>query len=138
MRGDKGKGDGDIRRDFPGGWESDEQNAFQASERTELQENFHSFTKKLLNFRKNSKAIHQGNLTHYLPENNVYVYFREFEGEKVMVVLNNNEEKQTLKLARFQENLNGTTTGKEILSGKQLPLNDELTINGKTPMVIQL
>jgi hypothetical protein len=29
MRGDKNKGgDADIRRDFPGGWKSDPQNAF--------------------------------------------------------------------------------------------------------------
>jgi glycosidase len=138
MRGDKSKGDGDIRRDFPGGWEGDEQNAFQDSERTKLQENFHSFTKKLLNFRKNSKAIHHGKLTHYLPENNVYVYFRMFEDEKVMVILNNNEEEQNLSLSRFQENLNGISIGKEILSGKQLQLTEKLTISGKTPMVIQL
>ena len=138
MRGDKGKGDGDIRRDFPGGWESDEQNAFQASERTELQENFHSFTKKLLNFRKNSKAIHEGELTHYLPENNVYVYFRELADDKVMVILNNNEEEQNLDLNRFQENLNGISTGKEVLSGKQIQLKEKLSIAGKTPMVIQL
>ena len=138
MRGDKGKGDGDIRRDFPGGWEDDEQNAFQASERTELQENFYSFTKKLLNFRKNSKAIHKGELTHYLPENNVYVYFRELADDKVMVILNNNEEEQNLDLNRFQENLNGISTGKEVLSGKQLQLKEKLSIAGKTPMVIQL
>ena len=28
MRGDKNKGDADIRRDFPGGWKGDAQNAF--------------------------------------------------------------------------------------------------------------
>ena len=28
MRGNKAEGDGDIRRDFPGGWDGDENNAF--------------------------------------------------------------------------------------------------------------
>ena len=34
MRGDKSIGDGDIRRDFPGGWKGDKQNAFTESGRT--------------------------------------------------------------------------------------------------------
>ncbi|HSP83963.1 MAG TPA: alpha-amylase family glycosyl hydrolase, partial [Gillisia sp.] len=38
MRGDKGKGDGDIRRDFPGGWQGDSNNAFNQTGRDKLQE----------------------------------------------------------------------------------------------------
>mgnify|MGYP003726497523 FL=1 len=55
-----------------------------------------------------------------------------------MVILNNNEEEQNLDLNRFQENLNGISTGKEVLSGKQIQLKEKLSIAGKTPMVIQL
>ncbi|MEC8884957.1 MAG: glycoside hydrolase family 13 protein, partial [Bacteroidota bacterium] len=82
MRGDKGKGDGDIRRDFPGGWKDDAQNAFEAASRTQQQEAFFSFTKKLMNWRKTAKAVHQGTLTQFIPENDVYVYFRILGDEK--------------------------------------------------------
>lgn len=49
MKGDKGKGDADIRRDFPGGWKSDQHNAFTASGRTAEEAAYFDFTKQLLN-----------------------------------------------------------------------------------------
>lgn len=45
MRGEKSKGDGDIRRDFPGGWEGDPNNAFTQTGRNEMQAGYHDFTK---------------------------------------------------------------------------------------------
>lgn len=139
MRGDKpAKGDADIRRDFPGGWAGDEQSAFTEAERTEQQNDYHSFTKKLLNFRKDSEVLHYGKLLQYIPENNVYVYFRYNDKERVMVVINNNPEAQTLDLERFSEGLAGATTGKDIISEEQVKLGDNFEISGKTSMVIEL
>ncbi|MEH6659528.1 glycoside hydrolase family 13 protein [Leeuwenhoekiella marinoflava] len=137
MRGDKSKGDGDIRRDFPGGWEADAQNAFSASERTAQQQAFFEFTKKVLNWRKTSKAVHSGELTQYIPEHNVYVYFRSLGADQVMVVLNNNETDQTLDLARFAADLK-TTSGTDIITSQTIVLTDRLTVAAKTPMIIQL
>src|SRR5690606_17977802 len=104
MRGDKpAKGDADIRRDFPGGWEGDEQSAFTEAGRTQQQNDYHEFTKKLLNFRKDKEVLHTGKLMQYIPENNVYVYFRYNTNDRVMVVINNSPETQTLDLSRFSE-----------------------------------
>jgi glycosidase len=76
MAGSKSVGDGDIRRDFPGGWNGDENNAFPKSGRNVSQEQFFDFTSKLFNWRKTKSVIHSGKMKHYIPENNVYVYFR--------------------------------------------------------------
>jgi glycosidase len=138
MRGDKGKGDGAIRQDFPGGWATDAKNAFTKDGRTEEQEAYHSFSKTLFNFRKETPALHTGELLHYLPENNVYVYFRSLEDQTVMVVLNNNPEQQTLDLSRFAEGIKKATTGKELFSQNTLNLNEPLTVKGKSPLVISL
>lgn len=138
MRGNKGKGDGDIRRDFPGGWPGDANNAFTPEGRTELQNAYHSFTRKLLKYRKNSEVLHFGKLLQYLPHNNVYVYFRYNEKERVMVVINNNKERQELDLSKYSEGLKSHISGSEIISGKTLELKDVLTINGQTSMVIEL
>ncbi|WP_339662717.1 glycoside hydrolase family 13 protein [Croceibacter atlanticus] len=138
MRGDKGKGDGAIRQDFPGGWATDANNAFTKDGRTEEQEAYHSFSKTLFNFRKETPALHTGELLHYLPENNVYVYFRSLEDQTVMVVLNNNPEQQTLDLSRFAEGIKNATTGKELFSQNTLNLNEPLTVKGKSPLVISL
>ena len=138
MRGDKGKGDGAIRQDFPGGWTTDANNAFTKDGRTEEQEAYHSFSKTLFNFRKETPALHTGELLHYLPENNVYVYFRSLEDQTVMVVLNNNPEEQTLDLSRFAEGIKNATTGKELFSQNTLNLDEPLTVKGKSPLVISL
>lgn len=138
MAGDKGKGDGDIRRDFPGGWNGDTNNAFTKAGRTEEQNKFFDFTAKLFNWRKNKTVIHTGKTTHYIPENNVYVYFRYNEKESVMVVVNNNEEKQTFKTNRFTENIKKYQSGKDIFTEKTFDLKNDITIDGKSVMILEL
>ena len=138
MAGDKGKGDADIRQDFPGGWKGDSNNAFLASGRTVEQTKYFDFSKKVLNWRKNKNVIHTGKLTHYIPENNVYVYFRHNDKETVMVVINNAPDSQKLNLSRFQENIKAFTSGNDILSGKTIDLKAELSIEGKTSMILEL
>jgi len=139
MRGDKNKGgDADIRRDFPGGWKSDQQNAFNLAAQTPEQKEFYQFTQKLLNWRKRNEVIHSGKTKNFVPQNNVFVYFRYNEKESVMVVLNNDEKEQKLDVARFAESLKGFSKGKDIISDKEFSLQNTLTIPAKTSMVIEL
>ena len=138
MNGDKGKGDADIRRDFPGGWKGDLNKAFTKEGRTAEQQKFFDFSSKLFTWRKSKDLIHSGKTTHYIPENNVYVYFRYNEKETVMVVINNNSEKQILKTNRFKENIQNFKSGKEVLSGKIIDLNTEIEIEGKSALILEL
>lgn len=138
MAGDKSKGDADIRRDFPGGWSSDKLNAFTKEGRTTEQAKYFDFTSKILNWRKNKKVIHSGKLTHYIPENNVYVYFRHDDNESVMVVVNNSKDKQTFKVDRFKENLEKYTKGIDVLSGNSFDCTKEITIEGKSSLILEL
>lgn len=139
MRGDKNTGgDADIRRDFPGGWKSDKQNAFLPSAQTPEQKEFFQFTQKLLNWRKGKDVIHNGKTKNFVPQDGIFVYFRYNEKESVMVVINNNEKDKPLDLKRFAESLNGFTKGKEIISGKEIPLQNNMNIPAKTPLIIEL
>ena len=142
MDGDKGKGDGAIRRDFPGGWKGDTTNAFIKSGRSQEQQKFFDFTAKLFNWRKSKAVIHNGKTTHYIPENNVYVYFRynnsEASDESVMVIVNNNPEAQNFKTNRFAENIQNYKIGNDILSGKTLNLKNEIIIEGKSVLILEL
>ncbi|ASK28601.1 alpha-amlyase [Chryseobacterium sp. T16E-39] len=139
MRGDKNKGgDADIRRDFPGGWKSDQQNAFKLSTQTAEQKQFYEFTQKLLNWRKGKEVIHTGKTKNYIPQKNVFVYFRYNEKDSVMIILNNDKKEQTLDLKRFNESLSNIQRGKDIISGKEFSLQNSLTIPAKTSMVIEL
>lgn len=139
LKGNKDKnGDGDIRRNFPGGWPGDLQNAFTKEGRTAVQEQYHSYLKTLLQFRKNTPALHFGKLLHYVPENNVYVYFRYNQEQRIMVIINNNKEDQALDLNRFSEGILNALTGKDIISKQKIDLQKQLSVKGKTAMVITL
>ena len=139
MLGDKNaKGDGDIRRDFPGGWQGDAINAFTAQGRTDSQKNYYNFTKKLFNWRKSKDVIHNGKTMQFVPQNNVYVYFRYNDSERVMVVLNNSTDAQSLELSRFAEMIKESKYGQEILSGKEIKFNGTLKVEAKSSMIIEL
>ena len=138
MKGDKGKGDADIRRDFPGGWIGDTNNAFTKEGRTAEQQKFFDFSSKLFTWRKSKDVIHSGKMTHYVPDNNVYVYFRYNEKETVMVIINNNSDKQTLKTNRFKESIQNLKSGKEVISGKTFDLNNDIEIEGKSALILEL
>jgi glycosidase len=138
MAGSKNTGDGDIRRDFPGGWNGDSNNAFTASGRTAEQQKFHDFTTKLFNWRKNKEVIHTGKMMHYIPENNVYIYFRYNDKESVMVVINNDTDKHKMKMEHFKESIKNYQTGTDVLSGKQINLKDDLEIEGKATLILEL
>ena len=139
MRGDKNKGgDADIRRDFPGGWKNDTQNAFIPSKQTSEQKEFYDFTQKLLNWRRNKEVIHTGKTKNFVPQNNVFVYFRYNEKETVMVVLNNSDKTEILDLKRFEEVLKSFSKGKDFISEREFSLQNTLSVPAKTPMVIDL
>ena len=138
MKGDKGKGDADIRRDFPGGWNGDANNAFTKQGRTAEQQKFFEFSSKLFTWRKSKDVIHSGKMTHFVPDNNVFVYFRYNEKETVMVIINNNSEKQSLKTNRFKESIQNLKSGKEVLSGKTFDLNNDIEIEGKSALILEL
>ena len=82
--------------------------------------------------------IHYDKTKQYLPENEVYVYFRHNDTETVMVVLNNSEKPQTLQLNRFAESLAGFLRGKDVVSEKEIVLGDTLEIGGKTSFIIEM
>ncbi|WP_435315323.1 glycoside hydrolase family 13 protein, partial [Cellulophaga fucicola] len=92
-----------IRTDFPGGWESDSSNAFTGEGLTSNQKEMQNFMRTLLNFRKQSKAIHNGKTIHFAPQNGVYVLFRILNDEIVTIILNKNEEPYQLDLSSFSE-----------------------------------
>lgn len=138
MGGDKSQGDGGIRQDFPGGWKGDTNNAFTAAGRTAKQSEYFDFTSKLFNWRKTNEAVHFGKMTHYIPENNTYVYFRYTDAKTVMVVFNNNVKEQTIKTNRFKENIKNFKSGKDILTGKTFDLSSEITLEPKSAIVLEL
>ena len=137
MGGKKQVGDGDIRRDFPGGWPGDTRNAFAASGRTDKENEAFNYLRTLLNYRKNNPVLHNGKMIHFIPRDNVYVYFRMNETKTVMVLLNLSTEKRNPDMARFAACMKGAETGKDIITGKTIELGS-LMLKGQSSAIIEL
>jgi glycosidase len=136
MRGAKEKGDADLRRDFPGGWPSDTRIAFNEAGRTEVENNYFDFTAQLFNWRKNEAVIHFGKTMHYAPQNEVYVYFRYTDNKTIMVVLNANDEDQTLNMQRFNQRIGNAQMGKDVFSKAVIPLTGQLPMPANSTKII--
>jgi len=138
MRGDKARGDGDIRRNFPGGWTDDPQNAFLPDGRTAGQEKYFRFTRKLLHWRKTNEAVRKGKFLHYAPVNNLYVYFRIYGEQRVMVIVNNSPAAQTVRPSEYAEGTGNHVTGKEIITEKTIDLTRPFVIPPKSIYIVEI
>jgi len=115
-----------IRTDFPGGWAGDQMNAFMKEGLDDSALDMQKFVTKLLNYRKNSKAIHEGKTIHFAPKDGVYVLVRQHEDETVIHILNKNETPYQLDLSRFEElQLEGTPL-MEVFSEQKTVWSDTL------------
>ncbi len=138
MKGLEHTGHGNIRKDFPGGWEGDERNAFTEEGRTDKENEGFNFVRKIAQWRKNSDAIASGELTHFVPENNTYVYFRHTNQEAVMVILNNHpEESRTIDGARFKEILDQYGNGKNVVTGETVSNKSSFNLEPKSVKIIE-
>jgi glycosidase len=138
MTGLEHTGHGNIRKDFPGGWQEDERDAFTAEGRTETENEAFDFIRKIANWRQSSEAISKGGLTHFVPENNTYVYFRHTENEAVMIILNNHsEESKTIDGKRFAEVLDNYKNGKDIITGDNVTDKSTFNIKAKSIRIIE-
>lgn len=135
MSGNKGNGDGALRRDFPGGWKGDEINAFSEKGRTALQNEAFNYTRKLLQWRKSNLAVTKGNMKHFSIRQGVYVYQREYNGQSVVVFMNGTNSSQELELTPYREVL-PSDSSTDLLSEKTIKLTDKLSLNPRETLIL--
>jgi len=119
---------GVIRSDFPGGWEGDAVNAFTGEGLTAQQKEAQEFIRTLAHLRRQSCALNMGEMLHYIPLGEVYVYFKSFGDEHKMIVLNRNDEEVELGLERFQQGLEGFAQMNNVWTGEVEEIGSTLTL----------
>ncbi len=129
---------GELRSDFPGGWDGDTVNAFTGEGLTEEQREAQQLVRTLLNWRKSNPTIHHGDFMHFAPIKNVYVYFRYDDDNTIMVVLNRDEESVTLETGRFAERIGDLTHGTDVVSGKRFNIEEPLVLAPRTALILEL
>jgi glycosidase len=138
MKNYKDPDDQEVRFDFPGGWQGDAVNKFEASGRTQHENEAFNYIKALANFRKNSSAIKTGKTMQFIPERGVYVYFRYNASQTVMCVVNSTDKPATINLSRFAEKINGFTKAFDVATGTNFNLEPTLTLGGSYVLVMEL
>jgi glycosidase len=93
-----GGGDPDNRRDFPGGWIGDANNAFTQPGRTRDQQEIFSYVQSLLRLRREHAALRTGQLWHLASDESSYVFVRESEEERIVVAFNNADQPRELRI----------------------------------------
>jgi glycosidase len=129
---------GIIRSDFPGGWAGDARNAFTGQGLSDDERAMQDYTRKLLQWRRTAPALRDGRLTHYVPMDGVYVYFRHDAAQKIMVVLNNGDAARTLDTQRFHERIGTATTGTDVLSQQTHDLARGVMVAARSATILEL
>jgi glycosidase len=111
-----GGGDPDNRRDFPGGWHDDPQNAFTNEGRTPEQQEVFQYVRDLLHLRAQHQALRSGKLWHLAADDTSYVFMREAEAERLVIGFNNATAEKSLKIS-LRDTPAENSGGVSVLSG---------------------
>jgi glycosidase len=128
--------DGRVRADMPGGWPGDAANAFTGAGLSVEQRDMQDWVRRLFNWRKGERLVHDGALMQYAPLEGVYVFFRYDAGRTVMVVLNKNDKPVELALSRFAERIPAGSHAHDPLSGRSHTLGEHLALPARSPLIL--
>ncbi|HEY1128541.1 MAG TPA: glycoside hydrolase family 13 protein [Roseateles sp.] len=130
--------DGKVRGDMPGGWPGDTVSAFTGAGLTAEQRDMQDWVRRLFNWRKGERLIHDGALMQYAPVDGVYVFFRYDAGRTIMVVLNKTDKPVAVSIARFPERVAVGARARDVLSGEQRTLGEHLTAPARRPLILEI
>ena len=138
MNGTKQVTDGNVRKDFPGGFPGDTQNAFTAEGRTPVQNDMFNWLSALLHWRQGNEVISKGKMTQFIPYNGIYVISREYRGRHAVTILNGTTQPKQMKLDRYSEVFGNTTVARDVPTGKSVNLaNGELSLPARGTLVLE-
>lgn len=136
MNGTKDKTDGDVRKDFPGGFAGDARNAFTAGGRTMAENSMYNWLRNLLHWRLGNEVITKGRQTQFIPFKGIYVVARQYKGRNVMTIINGCRKPATMPVARYAEIIGSATQAKDVTTGRTVPLSGDIQLKPGQVMVL--
>jgi len=137
MNGTKEVTDGNVRKDFPGGFPGDDHNAFTREGRTRQEQQMFSWLSRLLHWRQGNRVISEGSQTHFIPYNGIYVIARQWQRNTVLTVLNGTSKPATLEVARYQEVIGKTSRVKDVASQRYYDLSKNIELKPRQSLVLE-
>lgn len=137
MNGTKEVTDGNVRKDFPGGFPGDEHNAFTAEGRTRAENAMFTWLSRLLHWRQDNDVIIKGKQTQFTPYNGIYVIARQYGGKTVLTVVNGTKKAAAMAVKRYAEVIGSNTTAKDVLTGKTVSLSNDVQMAPREVMILE-
>ena len=137
MNGTKTKTDGDVRRDFPGGFAGDTHDAFTAEGRTKAEQSMFDWLSKLLHWRRNNAVISRGRQVQFIPYKGVYVIARQLDNKTVLTILNGKHTPVELTLDRYTEVIGSHQEAKDIITDCKVRLDKTLKLKARETKVLE-
>ncbi len=137
MNGTKEVTDGNVRKDFPGGFPGDQNNAFTREGRTQAQQQMWQWTSRLLHWRKGNEVITKGKMTQFIPFNGIYVIARQYQGRTALTILNGTTRPATMEVKRYAEVIGKATRVKDILTGRYYDLSTDLQLRPRQSLILE-
>jgi glycosidase len=138
MNGTKEITDGNVRKDFPGGFPGDKQNAFTAEGRTPEQNEMFNWLSALLHWRNGNETIIRGYQTQFIPWKGVYVVTRRWHRNTVMTIINGTTKPATLEVNRYAELFEGDNRmATDVITGKQYDLSSNVPLEPRATLVLE-
>ena len=137
MNGTKSITDGNVRRDFPGGWAGDKSNAFTAEGRTKAQNDMFRWTSRLLHWRQGNEVITNGTQTQFCPYKGIYVVARQYKGKNVMTVVNGRDEAGELNVARYAEIIGNAQNAVDVTTGCNVAIDNNVKLQPRQTMILE-
>ena len=137
MNGTKDVTDGNVRKDFPGGFPGDEHNAFTKDGRTKAEQAMFLWTSRLLHWRQGNEVITKGSQTQFIPYNGIYVIARQYKGKTVLTILNGTSQPATMDVARYEEVIGTASKVKDILTGRYYDLSKNLDLKPRQSLILE-
>lgn len=136
MNGTKEVTDGNVRKDFPGGFPGDKANCFTAEGRTRAQNDMFNWLSRLLHWRQGNEAIIHGKQVQFTPRKGVYVIARQAKGKNVLTVVNGTSSPAQMEVKRYAEIIGQATEATDILTGQKVALDKDVALQPRETLVL--
>ena len=148
MNGTKEVTDGNVRKDFPGGFPGDEHNCFTKEGRTKAEQSMFAWTSRLLHWRQGNEVITKGKQIQFIPYAGIYVIARQLDDRALdapnhvvtrtaLTILNGTSKPTTMEVARYAEVIGSTTKAKDILTGRYYDLSKDLELKPRQSLILE-
>jgi glycosidase len=137
MNGTKEVTDGNVRKDFPGGFPGDTKNCFTAEGRTKAEQSMFQWLSNILHWRNGNETIIRGMQKQFIPYNGIYVVARSWHRNNVVTILNGTSKPATMEIARYAELIENQTEAVDITTGKTVSLTKDIKLRPRQTMILE-